>query len=247
MSEVAAVPPAAPAEDGGFFGRLFGLYFSPGDSFRAIAARPMVGAALLAFFVLNAAFIAIWVPRVDPREYAQREAEKTTRFNQASPEQQAQMLSINAKVTRVILWVFPAFALLGAVIIAAALLLVFKLFYSSPLTFKQSLAIVLWTGLATGLVTVPLTLLVMALKGDWNVNPTEAVMANAAALLDRNEAPKVLYALAGSIDLFSFWTIFLYSTGYAAAARRSVGSAAAAVVGAWALAVLLKAAVAAIS
>jgi hypothetical protein len=235
-----ATPTAAPAADEGFLGKLFGLYFSPTEAFRSILARPVLGAALMAFVALNLVFTVIWAQKVNPREFMRGELEKSAQYNNAPPEQQAAILDMQSKFFPVILWASPVIVLVATVAIATALMLLFKMFFSGGVTFKQSLTVVIWSGLAIGLVSVPLMVLIMALKGDWSVNPSEVVMANLAALLDRTDTPKALYALASSIDLFSFWTIFLYACGYAVALRRPVGSALGVIVGGWVLVVLIK-------
>jgi len=58
--------------------------------------------------------------------------------------------------------------------------------------------------------------------------------------------PKPVHSLLDSLDLFSAWMVFLLAAGYAATARRSVGSAAVGIVVLWALYVLLKVALAAV-
>jgi hypothetical protein len=238
MTEAAA-PPAAPAEDG-FFSRLSGLYFSPSEAFQAIVARPMLGVALLASFLVNLAFVLIWVPKVDPYQFMRNQIEESGQAAKLTAEQVTGAVNQQAPYFKYFAYPTPVFIMIWAVILAAILLLVFKLFYSWPVTFKQSLAIVLWTFLATQLVTGPLTLVVLALKGDWSIDPGQALMANAAVLLDKGETSKALYSLANSLDLFSFWTMFLLSAGYAATSRRTAGSAAAGIVGLWGLYVVIK-------
>jgi hypothetical protein len=86
-----------------------------------------------------------------------------------------------------------------------------------------------------GLVTTPLTLLVLFLRDDWTLNPQVAIQANLSLLLDREEAPKFLWSLAESLDLFSFWALWLLATGYAAVSSRPWTWALPVVVGPWAL------------
>ncbi|NJR71586.1 MAG: nucleotide exchange factor GrpE, partial [Synechococcales cyanobacterium CRU_2_2] len=50
-----------------------------------------------------------------------------------------------------------------------------------------SLGIVAWDFLAVGLVVTPLMLLVMHLKGEWNVNPGDVLQANPTLLLEKGE------------------------------------------------------------
>jgi hypothetical protein len=65
-------------------------------------------------------------------------------------------------------------------------------------------------------------------------------------VLVKTTASKALYALAKSLDLFTFWTMFLLAAGFGAASKRSAGGAAMGVVLPWAVIVLGKVAWAAI-
>ena len=58
-------------------------------------------------------------------------------------------------------------------------------------------------------------------KGDWNIDPNNAVMANLGLLLDKSTAAKPLWALFTSLDLFSFWQIFLLACGFGVASRKT--------------------------
>jgi hypothetical protein len=62
--------------------------------------------------------------------------------------------------------------------------------------------------------------------------------------VEKSAVPKPVHSLLDSLDVFSAWLLFLLSAGYAAAARRSVGSAAVGVIVLWAIYVLLKVALA---
>jgi hypothetical protein len=119
-------------------------------------------------------------------------------------------------------------------------------FYAGEVTFKQSLSIVSWPFLAVTLVSMPLTLLVLYLKEDWNVDPRTALQANLTLLLDRGSVPRAVYSIAESLDLFSAWALALLSMGYAAATGRRAGQAAIGVAAMWALYVLGKAALSAV-
>jgi hypothetical protein len=64
--------------------------------------------------------------------------------------------------------------------------------------------------------------------------------------MDPNTSSKFVYSLAGSIDLFVFWTIFLLATGLKAAAGKKLSFTGAliAVLLPWAVVVLAKSALA---
>jgi hypothetical protein len=68
-------------------------------------------------------------------------------------------------------------------------------------------------------------LLVFSMKGDWNLNPQELLQANPTALLEKDAVAKPLWALLSSLDVFSFWVMFLLAVGFGVASKRATGSA----------------------
>jgi hypothetical protein len=125
-------------------------------------------------------------------------------------------------------------------VFGAFFLFVYRFFYGSDISFGQSLGVVAWSFLVTSLVSVPLLLLIYVLKGDWNLSPDLVLQANLSMFFDKATAAKALYALAKSLDLFTFWTMFLLAAGFGAASKRSAAGAAMGVVVPWAVIVLIK-------
>ena len=242
MSEAAGEE--APA---GFFVTLAGVYLSPGPAFAAIARRPAFWGPLLAFVAAGLLFNAIWLHKLDPREFARVQIDDSPFAERMSPEQRAAGIEQQARVFPYVAWLGPlVFSPLAALVVAAVFLAVFRFFYGADVTFRQSLAVVSWAFLAGVLLTIPLTLIVLLLKDDWNVDPRTALQANPTLLLDKASVPRAVYALAESLDLFSAWILTLLSIGYGAASGRRAGQAAIGVVAVWALYVLGKAALAAV-
>jgi hypothetical protein len=58
--------------------------------------------------------------------------------------------------------------------------------------------------------------------------------------MDKAETAKPLWALVTSLDLFSFWVVFLLATGFGVACKKATGSALWGVVIPWALIVGIK-------
>jgi hypothetical protein len=81
---------------------------------------------------------------------------------------------------------------------------------------------------------------VLQLKGDWNINPQDAIQANLGLLLDKSTAAKPLWALLTSIDVFNLWMVFLLAVGFGVASRKATGSALWGVGICWAVVVLVK-------
>lgn len=233
--------PVAPEAAGGFFQNLVDVYFSPREAFTRIVRQPRFLVPLVLYVVLVLGFTAVWMQKMDPVEFMKVQIEESGQADRIPAEQRGAIIEQQAKMMPIFAWVFGplgiAVTLLG---IAVVLMLVYRFFYASEVIFRQAFAIVTWVFFAVGLVTTPLLLLVLQLKGDWNINPQEAIQANLGLLLDKSTAAKPLWALLSSIDVFSLWMIFLLAVGFGVASRKTTGSAIWGVAVPWAIIVLLK-------
>jgi hypothetical protein len=222
-----------------FLRTLGGVYTSPGEAFRALAARPTWVAPLLVAMVVHLAFAAMWTRKMDAHQAARTQLEESGMMERIPAEQHAEVLNRQAKVMQVMPWLGGIiFMPLVCVILAGIFLFVFRFVFAGELTFRQAWSVVLWSFLAVGLVSMPLTLAIMGMKGDWNIDPRTAIQASPAALLERSEVAKPLYTLASSLDLFSFWLVGLLSAGFAAAMKRPFSTGAWGVGGLWLVYVL---------
>ena len=212
-----------------------------------MAARPRWEAPLLLAIAIGLAFTAVWIWKVDPVEFMRAQMEESGGMERIPPERRADVLQGQAKWFKAFAWVGPVFfAPLGLAAMAGVFLFVYRFFYEAELTFAQSLAVVTWCFAAFALLMDPLILLVMALKNEWSVDPHSVIQASAAALLDKSTTSKPLYALAGSLDLFSAWLMALLSIGYGAAIRKPASSAVWAIVALWGAYVMGKVALSAV-
>lgn len=247
-SAPAAEPAPEPEGAHGPLDHILGLYTEPRQEFTFILRRPgRFWMALVAAAVLSTVFTAVWMRKVDAQEFMRTQLEESGQADRMSAEQREQIVEQQARFMKI---VAPISGLIGPAIAALVLgglfLFVYRFFYASEVTFKQSMAIVAWSFLAVALVTLPLTLAVFAGKDDWNLDPNSALQANLSLALDKESTPRPLYVLAESVDLFTFWTLFLLATGYAVAARRPTSAALWGVVVPWSLWVAGKIALAAI-
>ena len=245
MAQPAApVPPTAPEAGPS---ALANLYFAPREAFQALLMRPRFWIPLAAFLVLSVAFNAAWLPKVEPREFIRTQIEESGRADKIPPDQFEAVLDTQAGFFGVMAWVGPLVVVpLGLLALAGIYLFVFRFLFDGDVTFGQSAAVLAWSFVAVGLITTPLTLLVMALKDDWNVDPRTVLQANVSVFLDRAATPKPLYSLAESLDLFSFWILALLAVGYGVANRRTTAWALGGVIGLWAIYVLGKVGLAAV-
>jgi hypothetical protein len=230
-----------PERPRGFLQNVLDVYIAPREGFAAIVRRPNFWLPLGCHVLVALLFTATWIHKVDPAEFMKAQMEESGQWDKIPAENRANILETQGKIFPIIGWVGAVVGTaLAVLVVSAALLFVYRFFYASEVTFRQALAIVAHSFLALALVSSPLILLVMQLKGDWNVNPQEALQANLTLLFDKAATAKPLWALASSLDLFSLWLLFLLATGFGVASRRTTGSAFWGVAVCWALIVLGK-------
>jgi len=243
MSDPSAAPPVMvePQKPSGFFANLIDLYFSPAEAFANLLRRPSFLVPLLVHVSMSLVFTGIWLQKVDARAFMKARIEESPRGSKIPPERMEAILSQQEAWLPRISW---ASGVLAPTIIAFALgglfLFVFRFFYASDVNYKQSLTVVTSSFATLALLTTPLLLSVLALKDDWTIPPQEALQANITLLLEKATAPKWLWALGSSLDLFSFWLLFMLATGFAAASKRRWTWALAGVAVPWALFVIGK-------
>lgn len=217
---------------GSFLRDLGALFWDPVEAFRTTARAPRVYAPLLVFVGQQLLFTAVWLHNLDLVEFLRHEALVA---GQPAPDP----ASISVGLYRGLFW-FSAVVLAPGLLflIAGICMLVLNVFTSARVGFRQSLSVVLQAYVAPYFMYLPLTLLVMALRGDWNLAPHQVLQSSLAALCERDSTGTALYTLAESMDVFSFWTLGLLATGYRAVTRCSVLGP---LVSLWLLWVLLRA------
>ena len=239
--QIPSPAPVAPESGGGFFQNLIDVYFSPREAFTRIVRSPRILLPLVGYVVLVLGFTAVWMQKMDAREFMKVQIEESGQADKIPAEQREAIIEQQAKWMPIFAWVMgPVGIAVTLVAISGVLMFIFRFFYSSEVTFRQAFAIVTWIFFAVSLLTTPLMLLVLQLKGDWNVAPQEAIQANLGLLLEKSGAAKPLWALLSSIDLFSLWMVFLLAVGFGVASKKTTGSAIWGVAIPWILIVLGK-------
>jgi hypothetical protein len=235
------VPSAESGPAPSLVGSLVDVFLSPREAFAGIVRKPGFWAPLLCIMVLNLAFTGIWLRKVEPAEFMKAQMVESGQWDKMPAEGRQNVLDAQGKFFPIFAWVG---GLLAAPIILFAmsgvLLFIYRFFYAGQVTFKQSATLVAYVSLAYGVLTIPLMLLILYLKGDWNLNPQEVIQANPTLFLDRESVSKAMWAFAGSLDLVVFWQLWLLATAFAVATGRRIASALWGVLIPWALIVAVK-------
>lgn len=214
-------------------GRVVGAILSPGETFASIARRPTWLLPLLLWTALSLGITAVLLPKIDWEKMTRTQMEKS---GQTVTEEQVQSrVAQSKKFGGVISYCIGAIspwvvALLTAVVIWGS----FKAF-GWDATFKQSFGATTHAFLPGVLKAVLLGVLVWRQE---TVDPQamgELLRSNLGFLVGRDSS-KALHSLLLSIDIFSFWSLWLFVIGFAAAAKIKRGSAAGVIVTLWVIA-----------
>lgn len=225
----------------GAMGRIIGVLTSPKETFADIARAPSWLVPLLVGAALGVGFAYVMNERVDWYTFIRQQIERSPRAASMSQEQIAQAARMQSQ------WSPPfayAIGICAPFIMALLMALVywgaFNAFAGIGARFKQALAVASHA-LLTGLVSAPIVIVIMLLKQRGDVDP-ENLMASSAASFLGSDAPRWLVSLAGSFELFWFWTMFLLAVGFASINRKklSTGRAFGIVMGVWLVWVLVK-------
>jgi hypothetical protein len=197
------------------FGRIIGVFFSPGKTFEDIVRKPSWLLPVLLCTILSVVVSFSINQRINWREFMAQQIEKSPRAASMSADQKQQQIEGGAKFTPPFTY---AIGLLGpglfVLIIGLVMWGAYSLLGGASTNFSTAIGITSHAFL-TGLVSSPLFILILYLKPYGTADLDNPVAANLAALLP-DESAKWLVALCKSFDLFTFWTLILLAIGFAA-------------------------------
>lgn len=204
-----------------FLQRLVGILIEPAETLREIAAHPnWVLPLLLTLFLVT-------IPTVLQQERIPKEMRV-----KAAAEQAASLTGQDAKeIEKALLareegtwgkyqsvfWIFVGGTIVTLII--AAILLGAYLMAGCSLSFKHSLAAYCWAVLPPSIVMILLATLFLFLKDPSDLNPldpTANVISHLGILVDKKTSAG-LNSFLSSLDLFSFWRIYLLGLGFSLA------------------------------
>jgi hypothetical protein len=218
-SSMATTPVPSPAPEAQAmispFGRVVGVFFSPGKTFEDIVRKPSWVLPVVLTTILSIGVSFAINQRINWREFMSQQIEKSPRAANMSAEQKQQQIEGGAKFTPPFTYAAGA---LGPIILVLIISLVmwgaYSLLGGVSTNFSTALGITAHAFL-TGLISSPLFILILYLKPFGTADLDNPVAANLAALLS-DESAKWLVALCKSFDLFTFWTLILLAIGFAA-------------------------------
>ncbi|HUY12042.1 MAG TPA: YIP1 family protein [Terriglobia bacterium] len=215
-----AIP--AGGQDMSTAGKLFGVIFSPGEAFAAIAPKPDFIAPLVTLIAASVALTECMLAKIGAAQIVRNAIAQSSGGKNMTPDQIDRIAAQGAKnvaiFTRIVEFLgLPIFLL----IVAAISLLIVNAIFGSEVKFKTAFSISAYADIPSVLASV--IGVVMIFFGDpSHFDPNNFLPTKPSFFMDPQQVPKPLYALASSMDIFYFWFMILLALGLSTATGKKV-------------------------
>ncbi len=216
------------------FERLAGIFYEPTRVFRNLRAHPHWLAAILIIGVLNAAYITAFTRRITPERIINFTVDKLEESPiKPPPEALAQMRTAgveqakapSAQAAKIISTIVGAFF---SVAFVAALCLVGVLAFGGRMHFWQAYAAVAYVIFPFTVIQKVISFIILFVKSPDDIHPIlgqESLVTDNLGILFKAADHPVLFVLATSIGILSFYRLWLTATGLREAGYKVSSSA----------------------
>jgi len=200
--------------------RLFGVFYEPGKVFADVAEKPRWGLVpILISILVGLALVYSISSHIGWEPTIRQTIMSNPRTADMPADQREKAVATGVKVASILGWVG---AIVGApfftLIIAGVLTGLFNGLLGTELKFAQTFAITAYALVVRALLAALMILLVyLKPPEEFNIQVSPFSLG---AYMNRLENPKWLMSLAGSLDLFTLWSIVLLAIGFSVAAKK---------------------------
>jgi membrane protein insertase Oxa1/YidC/SpoIIIJ len=249
MATASAIPPqeTAPLSE---VERVIDTFIAPSKTFTDLRRSASWWLPFLISAIVSVAFVYVVDQKVGFRKAMENQIriqpKQAERMEQMPADQREKVMQQQTGFWKIFSYASPAVGLLFYLIIATVLFATFKFAVSADFQFKTMFALVIYAWLPAVFVSLlAIVSLLAGVSSDGFLIQNPAA-TNLGALLDPTGSP-VLYALLSSVDVFTFWSLFLMAIGVTCISKVKRGTAFAVVFGWYGLWVLIKLGLAAAS
>ena len=227
------------AVEKGGLNTLFGVFFQPQGAFRSIATKPHWLLPMAACMILSLIAVTLMVNRIGM-------ANMLRSAMQGNPQAEA---IAESGFVKAMTYLNPILFQPIMLLAMAGVFLLVMMLVGVEVSFKQALSIVTHSFFAYSVISTALVLVtVYATKDFSNFDIRNITATNVGFFLDPAEISKFLYSFASSLDVLSFWFLYLLAVGFAETGWRiRIQKTLPTVIGVWLIYVLGKAAISGIT
>ena len=223
-----------PASKPNSFQRIIGVLMSPNETFASIVRQPDWVVPLVVILVVALVGGIVFAQRVD---FASGMREAMEQNNKLPPDQVDRMVRISTAVAKIFAYCSPVLSAIILLIVAGALLLVFRLFGGEG-DFRQAFSVTVYAWMPGIIKSIIITAIIAVRTVSLN-DLAILVRSNLAFLVTMKEHP-MLFTLLSSLDVFTFWLLALLVIGFSYVSKFSKSKSAAIVISLWIIVTLVK-------
>lgn len=204
------------------FSRIFGVLFSPGDTFQEIGRAPRVLIPILLLALLGGVVNFAVTNRIGYENIVRKQMESMVTAGWIPADKAEEQIKQATTGTRGTIGKIqgPISAAIGFTVVMFIVVGVFKLFtmlMGTTNKFKPLLSVVCYSYLAIALVQMTVTVISVYLKNPEDIDLYNPVSSNLGAILSMfgGGMSKFVTSLASWIDVFGIWRIILLAIGCA--------------------------------
>jgi hypothetical protein len=201
---------------------LTGVFFEPTSVYRNLRAHPQFMAAIIIAGLLNGLYVVAFVHRVTPERIINFTVDKLeesafkpppealAKMRTEGVEQQKSMVTQIGNVTRAVAGHFFAVAFI------AALCLLGVLAFGGKMHYWQTYAVIAYVSLPFTIIQKVISFIILYLKSPDDVHPLlgqESLVYDNLGLLVSGKDHPVLFVIATTIGVLSFYRLWLTATG----------------------------------
>jgi hypothetical protein len=225
-----------------FLSRLIGVVIEPGETFDDIARKPDWIPPMVVLWLVAIVVVETMLLKIGAYQIALQSLQRSGRTTGMGEDQLIQMAEKIVPIVRIQMHVI---AVLGAPIFFLAVagigLLILNVFFGQHAKFKNVLGVTCYANLPSILSAVMTVAVVFF--GDANAfNPQSPSPTNPGYFMNPQTASHAIYAVAGSLDIFTFWFMILLAMGLSRLVEKKVktGTVFMTLFGGWLLLVMVK-------
>lgn len=246
MSTAPAAPPAEPPLSE--TARIVATFVAPVKTFTDLKRSAAWWAPFILVAIASYILVGIAAQRIGWDQIVDNEIKlspkRAAQIESLPAEQRARAMSQSVTITKIISYGFPLLNLVILLIIAAVLMASFNFGAGADLSYKISLAVVMYASLPGILKALLAVGSILAGLNPETFNFQNPVGTNPGYFMDPAASPG-LYVLASGLDVIMLWALALTAIGFSAVSKLKRGTTFAVVFGWYVLVLLVRAGISA--
>ncbi|MGE5567880.1 MAG: YIP1 family protein [Rhodospirillales bacterium] len=196
--------------------KLFQVFYAPEELFAGVGKTASWRLPFIAYILVTLVITFANTSLVDQGSVLRAQLEPSPRIAEQLGQERIDQMAreANAPAARIRTCIIAPISSAVVALIVAGVFFGLAQITSAGTTYKKILGVTAYSLFAYGLVAGAGGLIVLLIMGDPSgAEMTNLIKLNPTLFMDRASTSKALYSIASSLDLLSFWMIFLLGLG----------------------------------